>query len=39
MREKVFGWFSWIDENRVRAAWIAVAVIALILVVRILGLF
>jgi len=35
MREKVLDWFSWIDENRVRAAWIAVAVIALILIVRI----
>lgn len=35
MREKVLGWFSWIEENRVRAAWIAVAVIALILIVRI----
>jgi hypothetical protein len=35
MREKLLGWFSWIDENRVRAAWIAVAVIALILIVRI----
>jgi hypothetical protein len=35
MREKVLGWFSWIEENRVRAAWIAVAVLALILLVRI----
>jgi hypothetical protein len=35
MREKVLGWFSWLEENRVRAAWIAVALIVLILIVRI----
>ena len=35
MREKVLGWFTWIEENRVRAAWLAVALIALILIVRI----
>jgi hypothetical protein len=35
MREKVLRWFSWIDENRVRVVWIAVAVIAIILIVRI----
>jgi len=36
MRERVLGWFSWIDEHRVRAAWIVVALIALILIVRIM---
>jgi hypothetical protein len=35
MREKVLDWFSWLEEHRVRAAWIAVALIALILIVRI----
>jgi hypothetical protein len=39
MREKVLGWFSWIDEHRVRATWIVVAVIALVLIVRIVHLF
>jgi hypothetical protein len=36
MREKLLEWFSWIDKNRVLATWVAVAVIALILITRIL---
>jgi len=36
MREKLLEWFGWIDENRVLATWIVVAIIALILIMRIL---
>lgn len=36
MRGKVLQCFTWVDENRVRAVWIAVAFIALVLVLRIL---
>jgi hypothetical protein len=35
MGEKVFEWFSWIDESRLQAAWEAVFVIALIPILRI----
>jgi hypothetical protein len=35
MRERVIAWLSWVDEHRVRATWIAVAVLVLFIILRI----
>ncbi len=35
MRERVLAWLSWVDEHRVRTAWIGVAVLVLVIVLRI----